>query len=140
MTFTDIWWLGLAVGGACLGLYVRNRPDRRLGAELSRARPILRRLGGLRWTTRLGLPLVASVPLVRIEGYSWGLRVARSFPPLGLVIPVWEARFAELDALPVSVTGVELRLRSGESSVTVLVSERDQLLHFLGENGAATGR
>jgi hypothetical protein len=98
-TFLAVWVVAVFVAVPFVFWAYTRRSERRVSELSSLATPEQSFVGGLRWTRRQGFGGAnATMPLVRLSFFDWGVRLspsARFFRPF---VPVIEVRFGEVES------------------------------------------
>ena len=92
------WVLSALGAGAGIVLFLlvpRRRATSPLVGVAPDERPSLTIVGGGTWFT-MWWPLGATWPLVRLDQYSWGIRIGPNFPWLGWLLPTTDLPWSEI--------------------------------------------
>jgi hypothetical protein len=114
-------WLGAVAVLILLGVLLRHVSTALVPEGRSQEVPVISTVGGGWW---FGWPMRATWPFVRLEDFSWGVRISASTKFMRWSLPVTELRWADIEWAKI-VTGRRVRFRrrsSGWGSVLFFVS------------------
>lgn len=101
------------IAGLVFFLWLPRRSLQRPVGVVSDEEPELRLVGGSYWLSPWRWPLGASWPLVTLETFTWGLRIAPRFRFLGWLLPTTELSWGEIATATVTrgYSGIRFKVR-----------------------------